>query len=75
MTQATTQSMTIERAIKILGRSPTDMNLRMMITALSLHPWSNSDVENERLTAAKLAKNNIKAFRKAAHAGRPGNNR
>ena len=48
--------MTYSEATKIIGNQPR-WALKNMIKALSLHPWLNTDEDDERLAAAKIVIN------------------
>ena len=45
--------MTLEEANKIVGNQPR-WALKAMVSALSLHPWLNSEEDKKRLAAAKF---------------------
>lgn len=42
--------MTYDQALKIVGKQPR-WALRAMVKALKIHPWLNTEEENERLSA------------------------
>ena len=46
-------------AIEIVGFNTTRRTLKMMVKALSMHPWLNTAEENARLEAAKLVLKNM----------------
>ena len=50
------ERMTYSEATKIIGNQPR-WALKNMIKALSLHPWLNTDEDNERLAAAQIVIN------------------
>lgn len=49
--------MTLAEAEKIVGRQPT-WALTNMVKALSMHPWLNTEAEDERLYAARMVLRN-----------------
>jgi hypothetical protein len=45
--------MTYENAKKIVGNQPI-WALKNMVRALQMHPWLNTEIENQRLEAGKI---------------------
>jgi hypothetical protein len=54
--------MTVQEAAKTLGANAQRDDVRRMVAALCLHPWSNSPEEYQRLMAGKLALRQWRAF-------------
>jgi len=49
--------MTIEEALKIVGKNKTKTEIKSMALALSLCPWLNNEDDARRLQASKIILN------------------
>jgi hypothetical protein len=58
----------MSEAAKALSASARRSDVRRMVAALCLHPWSNSPEEYQRLMAGKLALKNWRAFERECEA-------